>query len=559
MYFFGRFSFLAIAVLSGAYSVYAITKYRAACCVSRARLVIPRAVSLFYASLRKNDSARDFHQHQHRDDDDHTAKDTAKPLAAQPGVARASSSAGNWSGATETSTPSVSCPVVFVDNTNFEANVRAVVSLLLKNNKQVRLSTKGVRCPELLERAAALMEKYAVPCPEYDIISPGRPFVSGLLTSTAAETLLWARRGTFSSLLLGQPILDALSADRYVEAMTLNFSSKVRCLVVVDAVEQLELLWNAAKAWISDRGYTRLGFDNAVESLQFELMVRIDFSGDSLKKCFWRSEEPQTLCSPRQVTQFCGKVGEFNAKLSKEKLPVGVQFVIRGLWTYENGQLSQMDIAPNVLPNAIGCTPARWFLRYPLLQWYKQYVSRNLQMRCMSILQRLGYKKQVSPEDLLTSGGSSVSLVYSAQDSTLAEVCMGAGLLCGHQLDCYVDSPFKPSLYFALSVTRVAPHRIVICSGFGHNLSGAIPVYPPQLQSINSHGADIDDDLEVGVMVLDGTPEERLISIGDPIVFRPEYSSVLAELVDSFLLITEEGEVSAVMHTYRGEGWNIWA
>ncbi|RNF26068.1 amino acid aldolase [Trypanosoma conorhini] len=556
MCLFGRLSFLAIAVLSAAYSAYALSEYRAAWCISRARLIIPKAVLRFHASLKRRGSAGSCSHRRGQQ----TASDSKNPSAVPPArEAGAFSGSANWSAATEALRGSVSCPVAFVDNAAFESNVRAVVSLLLKSNKQIRLTTKGIHCPELLERAAALMEKFSRPCSDYDIIAPGRPLVSGLLTSTAAETLLWARRGTFASLLLGEPVVDAVSAAHYVEAMTLNVSSKVRCLVVVDAVAQLELLWGAAKAWISSGGYTRLGFDSAVESLQFDLMLRVDLSGDAPWSPFPRGEGPQPLRSSRHVSQFCAMVREFNAKLSNEKLPVGIQFLVRGLWTHEDGQLSRADIAPTSSHTASCFIPARWSMRYPLLRWYKPYAAKLLQQRRCSMLERLGYKRQAAPDVLLTSGGSSASLVYAAQDDTLAEVCVGAGLLCGHQLDRYADSIFKPSLYFALAVTRVGPRGVLICSGFGRSLLGAVAVYPPRLRSARCQGAYVDEDLEMGVMLSDGSPADDPIGVGDPVVFRPEYSSTLAEIVDSFLLITEEGEVSASMRTYRGEGWNIWA
>ncbi|RNF10898.1 amino acid aldolase [Trypanosoma rangeli] len=552
---FGRVSFLVIAFLSAAYSAYALSEYRAAWCISRARIIIPKAVRRFHASLKRNGLARNCSH----SPDKRTAKDADKPVAVQPGAAAKFSTSAGWSAETGALSGSLSCPVAFVDNAAFESNVHAVVSLLLESKKQIRLSTKGVHCPELLERAAALMERFSHPCSDYDIIAPGRLLVSGLLISNAAEALLWARRGTFPSLLLGEPVVDAVSAANYVEAMTLNATSKLRCLVVVDAVAQLELLWNAAKEWIFNGGYTRLGFDSAVESLQFDLMLRGNLSDDAPWSPSPCGKGSQPLRGSCHVSQLCDMVKEFNAKVSSEKLPVGIQFVIRGLWTHEDGLLSGTDMAPTPSHTTSCFIPARWCMRYPPLRWYKRHAAKQIQLRRCSMLEQLGYKKRPPPDEFLTSGGSSASLAYAAQDETLAEVCVAAGLLCGHHMDRYANSIFKPSLYFALAVTRVRPKRVLICSGFGHSLFGAVAVYPPQLRSTQCHGTHVDEDLEMGVMLSDGTSAEYFIGIGDPVVFRPKYSSTLLELVDSLLLITEEGEVSASMRTYRGEGWNIWA
>ncbi|KEG11359.1 amino acid aldolase [Trypanosoma grayi] len=561
----GRLSCLAVALLSAAYSAYALVQYRNAWCLCRSRLVVPRAVQLFHTHLIRNSFLRTaaivhyFH--------------VAKGASATP-PAPATESAAAAAEVAHEGTPSdhppdgaatpprpPTCPVAFVDREAFDANVRAVGALLLSQHKHIRLSTKGVRCPELLERAAALLERLAHPCPDYDLVSPEKSFVPGLLTVTARETLLWARRGTFSSLLLGTPVVDAASAAFYVEAMTLNNQSKVRCQVVVDAVEQLQLLWAAAKAWIADRGYTRLGFDNAVESLQFNLLLLVDVSFQPPWAQQRRGETPHALRTPPDVMQFCAAVEDFNAQVEREKMPVGVKFIVRGMWTHECGQLSHVDTAPVVVPSATCVVPARWLLRYPLLQLYKQHVSKNVSMRRRLVLHWCGYKKQVMPDNIIVGGGSSASLMWSAHDDTLNEVCVGAGLLCGHKQDRYVDSIFRPALYFALTVTRVASQEMCVCAGFGESVSpAAAAVYPPQLQRAHRTGECVDDDVEIGVRILSKTTEdERPVGVGEPVVFRPSHSGALAELVDAFLLVTEEGEVAANMHTYRGMKWNIWA
>lgn len=551
MHLLCRIPVLAAVALSTAYSVYAFTQHRAAWCLCRSRLAISRAVQLFHAHLARTNSGESSRQ-SHSPEAATVASGGASTYA---WTSETTSSFVGVSGLTETASSSrVSCPVAFVDCEAFDANVHAVGSFFLRHDKQVRLATKDVRCAELLERAAAQMDKLAQSCKDDDIASPGKSLVSGLLTSTAAETFMWAQRGTFSSLLLGEAITDAASAMCYVEAMTLNDPSKVRCMVVVNAIRQLELLWDAAKAWVTDSGYTRLGFDNAAESLRFELMLHMDVLDLTASNgSFHCGQELHAHQSHDDFIQLFSAVEEFNARIAKEKLPVEIEFVVRGLWTGENGQLSRVDVAPVELSNATHFIPARWFLRYPLLQWYKRYVLKILFRRHLAVLEWLEYEEGVPVRDLLISGGSSASLVGSVRDSLLTEVCVGSGLLCGHRLDRYVDSLFRPALYFALRVTRVAPRGVFVCGGLGPGLRGATAVHPPRLRPAPGPN---DDDVATGAAVIGGAAP---LAAGDPIVYRPECGGVLAELVDFFLLVTEEGKVAATMRTYRGEGWNVWA
>ncbi|ORC84318.1 amino acid aldolase [Trypanosoma theileri] len=640
MQFLGRISIIAAAVLSAAYSVYAITQYRRAWNLCRGRLIVPRSVQLFHVYLSRNgfigSSAHFPFLHPGNKcvatattSDGITTTGKEKSEAAEAVTPPLSDTRIATAAITSSSSPSLLpavggtihagvsealrgpgeltssmqlawCPVAFVDNTAFEANVRSVGLALLAGKKQIRLSTINMRCPELLERAAVLLERLAHPCVEYDTITPETPFVAGLCTSTALEMLWWANRGSFASLLLSRPLTEAVDAEMYLEAMTLHTPgktktsgneknksgsgaavAKVRCSVVVNAVRQLELLWGAAKAWIRDNKYTKLGFDNAVESLEINVIILVDPSlqpmnlFDTLQKLnpkYERMEEKNTgdtssygIRTEQEVMDFFTEVENFNTKMKKEKLPVGVQFIIQGISFAEGTHVACADVGPVATEGISCCIPARWFMSYPLMKWYKNRAEQHVKARRRSILRWLAYKKQLSFDNFIITGGSSASLVNSANDDTLTEVCIGSGLLCDQRLDRYIDSIFTPALFFALTTTRVVmcnSRRLFLCSGFGESLPSSQAVYPMHLQTV--HGSlcmQMDPEVEIAVASRqDGnTDDSSILDIGVPVVFRPQRNSVLAELVDVYLLIAEDGTAVEVLPTYRGERWNVWS
>jgi D-serine deaminase-like pyridoxal phosphate-dependent protein len=115
-------------------------------------------------------------------------------------------------------------PCALVDLEAFEANARAMVAMLATpggTGKTLRIATKSLRCPDLVQRARAL----------------GGESMRGLMTYTAAETAYWAQQGE-RDLLCGYPI--ATSGDAALIAQA-NASGAKAC-VVVDAPEHLELL-----------------------------------------------------------------------------------------------------------------------------------------------------------------------------------------------------------------------------------------------------------------------------------------------------------------------------
>lgn len=115
-------------------------------------------------------------------------------------------------------------PWAAVDLVAFDRNLALLLAPALAAQRRVRVATKSVRCPALIERVLA------------------QPCVDGLMTFTARETLWWAQRRPRADLLLGYPLATPQDAALMAEANTLATAA-----AMVDAPEHLAWLEVAAK------------------------------------------------------------------------------------------------------------------------------------------------------------------------------------------------------------------------------------------------------------------------------------------------------------------------
>ncbi len=114
-------------------------------------------------------------------------------------------------------------PAAFVDLDHFDANVERLLAPVRSAKKTVRIATKSIRCPALIDRVAKL------------------PGVRGLMTYSAAE----------SAFLVGAGARDLVLAYPTVQPSDLELiaiiNKEARCAVVADDAEQLAPLAAAAQ------------------------------------------------------------------------------------------------------------------------------------------------------------------------------------------------------------------------------------------------------------------------------------------------------------------------
>jgi len=117
-------------------------------------------------------------------------------------------------------------PCALVDLDALEANVRSLSRPLKGSGKTLRVATKSVRCPDLVDR----------------VLAAAAPVARGLMTYTAAESAFWVSRGQ-RDVLLAYPVTRGVEARVLARANAAGATASV----VVDCPEHLELLAGAAR------------------------------------------------------------------------------------------------------------------------------------------------------------------------------------------------------------------------------------------------------------------------------------------------------------------------
>lgn len=151
------------------------------------------------------------------------------------------------------------------------------------------------------------------------------------------------------------------------------------------------------------------------------------------------------------------------------------------------------------------------------------------------------------------NGGGTGSLELTTAEDAVTELTAGSGLYQPALFDAYRSFSGRPAAYFALPVTRRPGPGVVTVHGGGWVASGAagadrlpVPAWPRGLTLTGMEGAG-----EVQTP-LTGAAAGRL-RVGDRVWFRHAKAGELAEHVNELHLV-EDGRVTEVVPTYRGEG-----
>ncbi|MFX1287181.1 MAG: alanine racemase [Promethearchaeota archaeon] len=112
-------------------------------------------------------------------------------------------------------------PLVICDLDAFNQNLERVGKYLTKTKKKLRLCTKSVRVPELVNR----VEK--------------EDFVNGIFTYNSAEALFYAENYKTEDILLGYPTVSKIDVEELCQAAQID---GVNITVMVDDPKQIELL-----------------------------------------------------------------------------------------------------------------------------------------------------------------------------------------------------------------------------------------------------------------------------------------------------------------------------
>lgn len=384
----------------------------------------------------------------------------------------------------------VRLPCALVDLDLFERNIAGLAAAVRTTGKTLRIASKSVRSPVLLERIAKGLG----------------PLFGGVMAYTVEEAAFLAEEG-FRDLLVAYPTLQPSDLDLLC---TWNRRKGSRMALVVDAEAPLDLLARTAQGRRS----------------KLPLVVEVDLSlrllGGRIRIGVRRS--PLTL--PGEIVRLVRAI---------EARP-GLRFL--GVMGYE-AQVAGMGEENPFTP-----------LTNPLKRGIKRLSIPRVARLRGAIAEAL--RREGLPP-LVFNGGGTGSLPTTGRERAVTELTAGSGFLCGHLFDYYGHLRLEPAALFALQAVRLPAPGIVTCLGGGYVASGEAgpdrlprPFLPPGLRLLRFEGAG-----EVQTPVVG--PGTARLEPGGPVFFRHAKSGELAEHFNEYHLIRGDRIVGRAP-TYRGLG-----
>jgi D-serine deaminase-like pyridoxal phosphate-dependent protein len=385
-------------------------------------------------------------------------------------------------------------PLAFVDLDAFDANVDYAACIAQGFGKTLRIGTKSMRCPALMERALA--HPSAV--------------LRGFLTFTAEETDFLAARG-HDDFILAYPTIQP--SDMEILALLTKQGKHVSAMV--DHVQHLRTL--------DETGRKHGVVLNAC--IEIDMAYR-PFGKDIVHLGLRRSP----IRTYQQALEFVNQAKKFpNVKIDS-------------VMGYEGHIAGTSDDAPHKrLNNAIK-------------RALKNASVKELTSRRQAVI---GSLKEAGADLRVVNGGGSGSLISTLRDESVTESTIGSGLYASALFHHFRDVKYQPAAFFALQVVRIPKRGMITCAGGGYVASGEVkkgklplPVMPVGLQYLATEGAG---EVQTPLLLAEGSPK---ISLGDPIFFQHAKAGELCERFNELILI-QAGKIVDRVKTYRGNGMSF--
>lgn len=411
-------------------------------------------------------------------------------------------------------------PCAVLDLGAFDRNLERQRALARAHGLPLRLATKSVRAPALLDRCfgrhakdfgrdARSFGRHAGSC------ARGASDLRGLLCFAVAEAESLAACGHDDLFVAYPPSLRRGDGHDLARASALA-ARGVSLVLAVDSREAIE-----AAAAEARRADTTLA-----------LALCIDMSLELARGRVHLGVRRSPLREPREIVALARLVADTR----------GTRFA--GLLCYE----AQVAGLPDRNPFAR--------VENPIKELIRRRSIGDVAARRRAIVEAL---EGAGLAPGIVNGGGTGSLDSTTRESGVTEVSAGSGLFKPLLFDYFHDAhvrALEPSLFFALEVTRIPGPGWATVSGGGYVASGSAgpdklprPVFPEGLSLDDMEGAG---EVQTPLRVARGTT----LRLGDAVLFRHAKAGELCERFAEILLV-EGDRVLDRVPTYRGLGWSF--
>lgn len=394
-------------------------------------------------------------------------------------------------------------PTMIVDLDIYLENVRRLGKIAEKNGKKLRMATKSIRVPSLIDL----------------VLKEGGKSFQGLMCFSVEECEKLYESYGYDDFLVAYPTVQESDLE-----ITWSLRSKgVSVHLMIDSEAHVLLInqfWEKKTQHVDP-------------SKQIKCKVCIDYDmsyrllGGFIHLGAHRSPI-HTLEDIKILVQFIQSQGN-NLQLS-------------GFMAYD----AQVAGLPEINPFSPLMNPIKKLVKYLSIG---QIVKKRKELGKWIKSQNLSIE--------IFNGGGTGSIRQTSSEEYLTEVTAGSGFLQSSLFDYYQDSSSECAFVFALQATRKGGKNLICCQSGGFIASGEIsgdkapvPFLPADLKEFPSEGfGEVQTPLQV--------PNGLEIKIGDPIFFRPSKAGEIAERFNEYLM-KKGNSIVGRAKTYRGLGWNFF-
>lgn len=397
----------------------------------------------------------------------------------------------------------VRLPAALIDLEAFDQNLRVLANSVKGLPFTIRVATKSIRVPELIQR----------------ILKSGAPY-KGLMCFSADEVDFLAQQG-FDDFLLAYPTV----SGREINLLLKNHFSGKKVMLVCDDIRQINQIISCIQ--------NSADFKSAANSRPFSILLEVDMSVRFFGVVLGVRRSP--LRDIKKIIELIQKI----------KSTQGLEF--NGFMAYEAQVAGVGDKNPfKKLINFF----TRPFRKISMKSVIKK--RHDLMAACRA------HNIQVN---VFNGGGTGSTYWHGAESGVLTEVTAGSGFICSHLFSYYSNVQLQSAGFFALQIVRQAESNWHTCSGGGYVASGEPgPDRLPQPWSENNlysktlHLSALEGCGEVQTPVFSSEKKE----LGDLMLFRPAKAGEWLERFNEVHLFDQRAgsnlQKLKTVKTYRGHG-----
>jgi D-serine deaminase-like pyridoxal phosphate-dependent protein len=416
-----------------------------------------------------------------------------------------------------------SAPVPIVHEDAVRQNADAIFSIAKSHKKRLRIATKSIRVPELIDMVASLGHH--------------EPQLMCYSVKEADFLIKWSKQkrggeNIFKDILIAYPTANRRDIEL---AFHLNAASGSKVTLMVDSLAHLQLIAQSIPS-------------NLVGTTRIPVCIDVDASLRFFGGLLHLGAHRSPCHSPEQFEAL------MLAVLAQDKV-----MRLAGVMTYE-AQIA--GVGDSSIHNS---RLFNWAIR--LMKRISRTFVARLRQQIRGVL--LEHRVEID----FFNGGGSGNLDEAASDLNLTEVTAGSGFLQPELFDYYVDNVCSPALAIALQVTRIQKSRadasgteiseVVCCQSGGFIASGPpgrdkMPsiFLPRGLKPFEDEGfGEVQTPLRVNHVLQKAGLSPKL---GDFILIRPSKSGEMAERFPKYLMVNAETSAPSqvkILTTYRGYGY----